>query len=683
MFKKIFFLSAYLTLFNSVKSQNVGINSTGATPNASAMLDVSSTSKGILIPNVTLTSTTSNAPIGASVATSLLVYNTTAAGSGATAVYAGYYYWDGTKWVRLASGNADAWLTTGNVGTTASTSSNTTAVNNNFIGTTDNTDFVVATNNLEVARFFKSPTENMVVNSTTAVTNDIFSSYSPTAAGNAMAGYNTYSGTSGGNGVLGSTTADNGNGVKGKSTTVTTSTTVIPTGVYGQAAAIHGIGVYGQNTNASGTGVVGAGNGLSSIVPTSGAGGSFYSTNYGVYALLAPSTAAATASAIYSDGASKGYSGIFMNGNMGVGTASPASVTDILGSSASRILTVSNTGTGDVIRAYSTGTTMLPGYAGLFADVDPNTSGTGYNITTANSSTQSQMASSGTLPAYSFGVFGNVFTTSGSPKRNGGVIGTGIYTNQWASLGYVSSGGTIAGLYYNSTYGSATGGGRLSSSASDQNVYTGVGIIGNSDAFGIIANGGKGGLFVSGEKMGSFIDGVVYTNNIGVQLNIDNESKKTPTFYATSTSVDIQSRGQGRLQNGHIRINFEDVFTSTISDQVPVNITITALGKSNGIYIESVDSKGFDVYENNNGTANIAFNWLAIGVKKGFEQPELNADVLKPDFESNMKQVSSNESDPSVTNKPIWWDGRSFRFDAPPAGTRPFSPGKKSEKTAN
>ncbi len=377
---------------------------------------------------------------------------------------------------------------------------------------------------------------------------------------------------------------------------------------------------------------------------------------------------------------------ILSNGKVGIGTATPNSVTDILGSSASRILTVTNNGAGDVIRAYGVGGTMAVGYAALFAYVEPNTNGSGYSIIQANAATQSQMSSSGTLPLYSFGVLGNVYTTGGVPKRNGGVIGTGIYINQWASLGYVSSGGTIAGLYYNNTFGAVTGAGRLSSSASssEESVFTGVGIVGNSDAFGIIANGGKGGIFVSGEKMGSFTDGVVYTNNISVQLNSNNDSKKIPTFYATSTSVDIQSRGQGRLQNGHVRVNFEEAFIVSVSEQVPVNITITAIGKSNGLYIESIDSKGFDVYENNNGTGNIAFNWFAIGVKKGFEHPELNADVLKPDFESNMKQVSSNEDDPSAVSKPIWWDGKSFRFDsAPPMGTRPFAPSKKHEKQAD
>jgi hypothetical protein len=79
-------------------SQNVSINTTGAAPAGSAMLDVSSSSKGLLIPRVTLTGTTDATTI-TSAATSLLVYNTATTSD----VTPGYYYWDGSIWVRLTA----------------------------------------------------------------------------------------------------------------------------------------------------------------------------------------------------------------------------------------------------------------------------------------------------------------------------------------------------------------------------------------------------------------------------------------------------------------------------------------------------------------------------------------------------------------------------------------------------
>ena len=127
-------------------AQNVGINATGATPDASAILDIVSTDKGLLIPRVSIGDVSLAAPI-TSPATSLLVYNTNAAITGGNGL--GYYYWDGSQWVNLGTGAAtsDDWTITGNAGTTAGT---------NFVGTTDAVDFVVKTNNTEVARFENS-----------------------------------------------------------------------------------------------------------------------------------------------------------------------------------------------------------------------------------------------------------------------------------------------------------------------------------------------------------------------------------------------------------------------------------------------------------------------------------------------------------------------------------------------
>lgn len=72
--KKYFLLLSILMSFTefSINAQNVGINTTGAAPNASAMLDLDATDRGLLIPRVALTATNTAGPI-TSPATSLLV----------------------------------------------------------------------------------------------------------------------------------------------------------------------------------------------------------------------------------------------------------------------------------------------------------------------------------------------------------------------------------------------------------------------------------------------------------------------------------------------------------------------------------------------------------------------------------------------------------------------------------
>src|SRR5690606_25514957 len=130
--KKIITLTALLC--SAFFYAQVGINNT----DPQAVLEVRSTDSGILIPRIALTANNITTPV-ATPTTSELIYNT-ATVTGANGVTPGYYYWNGTIWVRLNAGT-DAntnWSTTGNAGTTAGT---------NFIGTTDNIALRFRTNN--------------------------------------------------------------------------------------------------------------------------------------------------------------------------------------------------------------------------------------------------------------------------------------------------------------------------------------------------------------------------------------------------------------------------------------------------------------------------------------------------------------------------------------------------------
>ncbi len=70
--------------------------------NPSAMLDVAASNKGVLVPRVSLTSTTDISTI-TSPATSLLVYNTNTIGTPPNNISPGFYYWNGTKWSILGN----------------------------------------------------------------------------------------------------------------------------------------------------------------------------------------------------------------------------------------------------------------------------------------------------------------------------------------------------------------------------------------------------------------------------------------------------------------------------------------------------------------------------------------------------------------------------------------------------
>ncbi len=93
-----FFLVSFLAFFAFESQAQIGIGT--STPDASAKVEISSTSKGFLLPRVALTGKTDVSTI-ASPATALVVYNTATAGSSPNNVTPGFYYYSGSEWVRF------------------------------------------------------------------------------------------------------------------------------------------------------------------------------------------------------------------------------------------------------------------------------------------------------------------------------------------------------------------------------------------------------------------------------------------------------------------------------------------------------------------------------------------------------------------------------------------------------
>ncbi len=94
LFSRFFFL---FFLIGSISldafAQNIGINATGSTPDSTALLDVSSTSKGVLIPRLSTTQRTTIA----GPATSLMVFDTNTVS---------FWFYNGTVWEELKGGTA-------------------------------------------------------------------------------------------------------------------------------------------------------------------------------------------------------------------------------------------------------------------------------------------------------------------------------------------------------------------------------------------------------------------------------------------------------------------------------------------------------------------------------------------------------------------------------------------------
>lgn len=145
MKKALLLLHIFCLLTLLSLAQNVAINNDGSQPVASAILDIKSNTKGLLIPRMTKTEKTAIA----SPATGLLIYQTDG--------IKGFYYYTGSAWVQLlnaAQTPSNTWSTKGNAGTDTAA---------NFIGTTDAQPLIGKVNNQQVFRFTAEPSRSTIV----------------------------------------------------------------------------------------------------------------------------------------------------------------------------------------------------------------------------------------------------------------------------------------------------------------------------------------------------------------------------------------------------------------------------------------------------------------------------------------------------------------------------------------
>ncbi|MCR4030435.1 MULTISPECIES: hypothetical protein [Flavobacterium] len=136
------FKLALLCLGLSLTYANAQVGMPSNNPNKDAVLDLNRTdgtsTKGLLLPKVALTSITSASPMTAHIA-GMHIWNT-ATVTGTNAVTPGEYFNDGTKWIRVSSAT-DAWIQDGN---------NNGAIK--AIGTNDAFDLPIETNGVEKMR---------------------------------------------------------------------------------------------------------------------------------------------------------------------------------------------------------------------------------------------------------------------------------------------------------------------------------------------------------------------------------------------------------------------------------------------------------------------------------------------------------------------------------------------------
>lgn len=274
--------------------------------------------------------------------------------------------------------------------------------------------------------------------------------------------------------------------------------------------------------------------------------------------------------------------------------------------------------------------------------------------------------------SYSFGVLGD----GGNSIRSGGVLGDDFGIAR-GGLGYYASSGVDYAVYgFGLAYQNGVAGGKLMV-ASQPNNMIGLGIYGG--VMGGWVRGIHYGFHAKGKEYGLYVDGTTLTNKPVVQLIENGTSKRTVTFSPSSMSADVYLRGTARMENGSVVIALDPEFSKIVAPELPLNVTVTPTGPSNGVYVTDVSPTGFRIVENGNGSATISVNWVAYGTRIGYEHPEttVSATVVSSNFDNDMDKVMYNDQNPNNSANGIWFDGNDVRIGQMP---NTFQKAKDSQK---
>jgi len=597
---KLIILFTLFNALNEMRAQSVGINN--PTPNATSILDITSTNKGLLVPR--MTSAQRNAIV--TPATGLLVYDTT---------LNLFYYFDGTIWQPLMVANL-AWLLTGNAGTNPPTQ---------FIGTTDSKSLVfktfgteairVLSNNQNVGIGETAPTSKLGVKGNTAIglgysnvaapTNglivqghttigyfaplpaDVFSSYS-------YAGENAVNGYAAGNGYA-AYFQNNGNGPVGKF--------IKTNGSSGGVLQVH-TNSPGNNANVLDI----ASNGTGNLLNIS-------DTSTGKSIFINKMNSVTTSSLFEATNAGKGI-GIYLK-NTNTANINPGISVEQSGGEGINVLMKSgNTKTG--LYLYHNGTGI----------------GQSINMAPSNTNIGLQINHAGIERGIDLNL-SNAGNGNDAIKIVHAGSGKGINVS-------VASDNSYAIWATNSTTVPAVSPSySLASPPTSTNFLAGVGIIAAGPGHGIIANSvldanvntdHDGGIFIvrqsngnttntAATSVGAVIDGTTYkVVGLGAVSTLVKDLNEDMRIMACPESPEVlfQDFGRGQLINGKIHITLDPIFSKniTVDTQHPLNVLIQLRGDCKGVYVTNETATGFDVIELSGGSSNAEFTWFASGNRK-------------------------------------------------------------------
>ncbi len=420
-------------------------------------------------------------------------------------------------------------------------------------------------------------------------------------------------------------------------------------GVYGRSGSINAVRGYHTSGNygylgSSTYGVVGSsssGSGVRGISNGSGYGVDGYSfSGYGVYGSHSGGSYG------YLGGSSYGVYGSHSGGSYGYLGSSGYGVFGLHSSGSYGYLGTNGYGARGYCNETTTGTIGVYGYH------QTSTAGTGYYYLDTMCGVYGRCEYG---VDYHCGVQGATYSDD-SGNRTSGVHGH--FTDQtgyWGSLAYKTSANAMYGGYFTSR-DIGTGKGSPGSEA-----QTAVGLGSWGDLFGADIHGNIYGVYVEGGNYGLYSHGRVFRDELDVHLQ-HMENRLTSVLYTNvSTDVTVQTSGFSTLSKGACRIEFDDHFKRAVSPDVPVIVTVTPTGNSNGVYVSEVTKDGFTVVENNGGKSSVTVSFIAIGRRAGYEDPQLPVEVISWDYVDKLSRGLHDDADTETDGEGLYYqDGELY-----------------------
>ncbi len=251
---------------------------------------------------------------------------------------------------------------------------------------------------------------------------------------------------------------------------------------------------------------------------------------------------------------------------------------------------------------------------------------------------------------YTFGVGGWSYNDY---SRTGGVLGADVNGAYWGSLGYRSSGLLNYGVYGSAAYASGSG------YAPNERVATNIGG-GFFGMIGSMTNGEVIGQINTGELFSTYNVGDVYTAGKQVEM-VSSGENMVPAYSNTSTEATVYKKGKARLVDGRATIKFDENYAKLLGES-PI-VTVTPMGRCNGVFIVSVGKEGFEIEELNNGKSNVDVGWISVGDRVDAKTTEVPAFLTKSSFNKDLKRVMQTDGNTSQNAEGMSWDGKTLHLN--------------------